>query len=97
MAVAQFNLGVLYYEGQGVKQSFEAAREWWMKAAEQGNEDAINNLQVLDKYEGRTTPSFIPKPLECASCYRPHDPPEHKLRPCNGCHRVYYCGKEYVK
>ena len=94
MAVAQFNLGVLYYEGQGVKQSFEAARERWMKSAEQGDEDAITNLQVLDKEEGRTTPSFIPKPLECASCYRPHDPPEHKLRPCNGCHRVYYCGKE---
>jgi len=93
-ADAQHNLGVLYYNGQGVEQSNEKARAWWMKAAEQGNEGAIKNLEELDEFEGRTTPSFVPKPFECASCYRPHDPSEHKLRPCNGCHRVYYCGKE---
>ena len=93
-ADAQFNLGVFYSNGQGVEQSDEKAREWWMKAAEQGEEDAIKALQDLDEEEGRTTPSFIPKPFECASCYRPHDPSEHKLRPCNRCHRVYYCGRE---
>ena len=93
-ASAQLNLGALYYYGQGVEQSYETARTWWMKAAEQGNENAIKNLQFLDTMEGRTTPSFIPKPFECASCYRPHDPSEHKLRPCNRCHRVYYCGRE---
>ena len=93
-ASAQLNLGGLYYNGQGVEQSNETACPWFMKAAEQGNEGAIRNLQILDKEEGRTTPSFIPKPLECATCYRPHDPPEHKLRPCKRCHRVYYCGKE---
>ena len=92
-AQAQYNLGLLYYNGQGVEQSFERARELWLKSAEQGQESAINNLQVLDKTEGRTTPSFIPKPIECAECYRPHDPPEHKLNACNRCHRVYYCGR----
>jgi TPR repeat protein len=96
-ADAQNNLGALYANGHGVEQSNETAREWWMKAAEQGNETAIKGLQELDEAEGRTTPSFIPKPFECASCYRPHDPSEHKLRPCNGCHRVYYCGKECQK
>ena len=65
-----------------------------MKSAEQGEEGAIKHLQQLDKKEGRTTPSFIPKPFECASCYRPHDPPEHKLRPCQRCHRVSYCGRD---
>jgi len=94
MAEAQFNLGALYANGQGVEQSYESAREWFMKSAEQGVENAIGALQILDKKEGRTTPSFTPKPFECASCYRPHDPSENKLRPCNGCHRVYYCGKE---
>ena len=94
LASAQYNLGAVYCNGQGVEQSNETAREWLMKAAEQGEESAINGLQIFDKAEGRTTPSFIPKPIECASCYRPHDPSEHKLRPCNGCHRVYYCGKE---
>ena len=89
-----YNLGNRYVTGQGVEQSYETAREWMMKSAAQGNEGAIECLQFLDKREGRTTPSFIPKPFECATCYRPHDPPEHKLRPCKRCHRVYYCGKE---
>jgi len=93
-AHAQFNLGCLYSNGQGVEQSYETARGWWMKAAEQGVEQAIKALQQQDEFEGRTTPSFIPKPFECATCYRPHDPSEHKLRPCNRCHRVYYCGRE---
>jgi len=93
-AEAQCNLGVLYVTGEGVEQSNERARELWMKSAEQGEESAIKCLQQLDKMEGRTTPSFVPKPLECASCHRPHDPTEHKLNACNGCHRVYYCGRE---
>jgi len=93
-ANAQNNLGALYANGLGVEQSFETAREWWVKAAEQGEESAIKGLQDLDKHEGRTTPSFTPKPFECASCFRPHDPPEYKLRPCKRCHRVYYCGRE---
>ena len=93
-AKAQYDLGRSYVTGEGVEQSYETAREWWMKSAEQGEESAIKNLQVLDEQEERTTPSFIPKPIECATCYRPHDPSEHKLRPCNGCHRVYYCGKK---
>jgi len=95
IASAQFYLGGLYFKGQGVEQSSETGREWWMKAAEQGEENAIKKLQQLDKIEGRTsTSSFVSKPLECAFCYRPHDPPEHKLNACNRCHRVYYCGKE---
>ena len=93
-ADAQFNLGALYYNGQGVERSDITAREFMMKAAEQGHGNAIKMLQDLDKDEGRTTPSFTPKPFECATCFRPHDSSEHKLRPCNGCHRVYYCGKE---
>ena len=94
MAGAQLNLGALYANGQGVEQSIETARVWFMKSTEQGEEEAIKGLQQLDEIEGRTTPSFIPTPIECASCYRPHDPSEHKLRPCNRCHRVYYCGRE---
>ena len=93
-ANAQCGLGALYVQGQGVEQSIEKARALWLKAAEQGEELAIKSLQQLDEIEGRLTPSFIPKPFECATCYRPHDPSENKLRPCNGFHRVYYCGKE---
>jgi len=96
-ANSQSTLGFLYCSGEGVEQSFETARKWLLKAAEQGQEEAIINLQKLDEAEGRTTPSFVPTPFECASCYRPHDPSENKLRPCNGCHRVFYCGKECQK
>jgi hypothetical protein len=93
-ADAQYYLGMLYIAGDSVQQSNERAREWWVKSAEQGCEPAIANLQKLDKQEKRTTPSFVPKPFECAFCCRPHDPTEHKLRPCKGCHRVFYCGKQ---
>ena len=72
-----------------MEQSNETAREWYMKAAEQGQENAIGALQELDKEKGRTTASFV-----LTSCHRPHDPPEHKLRPCAKCHRAFYCGKE---
>ena len=71
-ASAQYNLGNRYYNGQGVEQSDETARGLFMKAAEQGIEQAIKNLQMLDEHEGKTTPSFIPKPFECASCYTDH-------------------------
>jgi TPR repeat protein len=33
-AEAQFNLGVLYLEGNGVERNAERARTWFMKAAE---------------------------------------------------------------
>jgi len=62
-ASAQNSLGIFYANGRGVERSYETAREWWMKAAEQGHEGAVKGLQILDKQEGRTTPSFIPKPI----------------------------------
>ena len=36
----QYNLGVAYYYGKGVKQSYSKALYWFRKAAEQGNADA---------------------------------------------------------
>jgi TPR repeat protein len=42
--VAQFNLGVLYHNGQGVAQSTPKAVEWLEKSANQGNADAAFNL-----------------------------------------------------
>ena len=35
-AVAQFNLGVLYANGQGVRQDYQEAAKWYRKAVEQG-------------------------------------------------------------
>jgi uncharacterized protein len=47
LAIAQYNLGVLYYSGNGVEQSFEKAFQWTYKAAEQGHVNAMVNLGVL--------------------------------------------------
>ena len=43
-AIAQYNLGELFYLGRGVPQNDQKAREWWQKAAEQGDQDAIDCL-----------------------------------------------------
>ena len=37
----------LYSNGQGVERSYEKAREWFMKSAEQGNENAIKGSKCL--------------------------------------------------
>ena len=44
---AQFNLGVLYANGDGVPQDLAQAAEWYRKAAEQGYSRAIDALQRL--------------------------------------------------
>jgi uncharacterized protein len=50
---AQFNLGQLYRNGQGVPQDHAAAASWYRKAAEQGDANAQVNLGVMhDKGEG---------------------------------------------
>ena len=46
-ASAQFNLGVMYYDGQGVKQDYFKAVEWYQKAAEQGDASAQFNLGFM--------------------------------------------------
>ena len=43
-AQAQSNLGVMYYEGKGVRQDYQKAVEWYTKAANQGDADAQHNL-----------------------------------------------------
>jgi TPR repeat protein len=42
--VAQYNLGVLYENGQGVPKDYARAVEWYRKGAEQGYSEAQNNL-----------------------------------------------------
>lgn len=47
VAVAQFNLGVLYANGEGVPQDYGEALSWYQLAGEQGHSDAQHNLGVL--------------------------------------------------
>jgi TPR repeat protein len=46
-AKAQFNLGVMYADGQGVPQDFKEAMQWYYLAAMQGDADAYHNLGVM--------------------------------------------------
>lgn len=54
-AEAQYNLGMLYYEGHGVRQDYATARHWWERAASQGNAWAQHRLGVLYQ-KGRGVP-----------------------------------------
>lgn len=49
-AQAQFHLGVCYYNGQGVAQSYEKAAEWWRQAAAQEDEFSKRALENLNKW-----------------------------------------------
>lgn len=53
--LAQYNLGILYFTGQGVEQNLEAAFKWTESAARQGHLAAQFNLATL-YYDGQGTP-----------------------------------------
>ena len=61
--LAQFNLALLYYNGQGVKQSFRNALEWAEKAGNQGHATAQYMLGTL-YYNGQGTRSNAAQALE---------------------------------
>ena len=45
--MAQNNLALMYYKGEGVLQDYVEAAKWYRKAAEQGDADAQHNLGVM--------------------------------------------------
>jgi TPR repeat protein len=53
-AIAQYNLGVMYYKGEGVSQSYPLAASWYRLAAWQGDASAQLGLGVLC-YNGQGT------------------------------------------
>ncbi|MCY2935316.1 MAG: tetratricopeptide repeat protein, partial [Planctomycetota bacterium] len=48
-SMAQFNLGLMYYNGRGVPQDNTEAAKWYRKAAEQGHANAQCNLGLMYK------------------------------------------------
>ena len=46
-AHAQSNLGVMYYDGQGVPTSHQESVKWCRKAADQGHGEAQHNLGAM--------------------------------------------------
>ena len=52
VAIAQCQLGLMYYEGKGVPKDIEKSREWFKKAADGGDEQAKKNLRILEQESG---------------------------------------------
>ena len=46
-AGAQYNLGLMYHKGHGVRQDYQKAVEWYTKAANQGIAEAQFNLGLM--------------------------------------------------
>jgi TPR repeat protein len=59
-AAAQYNLGLLYGNGQGVPKDDAQARQWYEKAAAQGRADAQVSMGILYDY-GRGVPQDYKK------------------------------------
>ena len=47
MAQAQYNLGVMYFNGKGVEKDYSNSIKWWNLAADQGNDKAQYILGVM--------------------------------------------------
>jgi TPR repeat protein len=65
-AKAQYNVGMIYANGKGVKKDVPQAMEWYEKAAQQGNASAAynyNNLAAL-YLEGKNIPRNNKKAFE---------------------------------
>ena len=54
-AEAQYNLGLMYYKGQGVPQNYEQAAYLFKKAAKQGHRNAQDKLGGM-YYNGKGVP-----------------------------------------
>ena len=48
-AAAQYNLGLMYANGEGVPKDLVQAHMWWNIAGAKGHEDAKTNLAIAEK------------------------------------------------
>ena len=67
-APAQYNLGVMYTNGQGVPKDSVSAHMWFNVAASNGNKDAVKNRNMLVE---QMTPQQIEKAQEMARNWKP--------------------------
>ena len=59
VAFAQYNLGVMYANGQGVPQNYKTAVKWYRLAAEQGDADAQGNLGASYAFGNGVLKDFV--------------------------------------
>jgi TPR repeat protein len=72
-ARAQFSLGGMYYNGQGVQQDYPEAAKWTRKAAEQGYTPAQADLGVL-YWNGQGVPQDVVLAYMWLSLAAAHEP-----------------------
>lgn len=65
--LAQYRLGMMYYNGQGVPEDEKQSIYWWKKAAAQGYVEAMFQLGSAYLF-GSQTAKFVPDP----TAKRPH-------------------------
>ena len=65
---AQYNLGVMYAEGQGVRQDFVQAHMWFDLAAASGDLSARKNSEII---AAKMTPSQIAEAQRLAREWKP--------------------------
>jgi hypothetical protein len=58
-ADAQYNLGVMYYNGHGVAQDYKEVVKWYSKGAKQGKAKAQYDLGVMYYYGQGVTQDFV--------------------------------------
>ena len=68
-ADAQYNLGFLYDQGEGVTQDYVLAHMWWDLAAARGNENAAINRDDLAAH--KMTPDQITEAQRLAREWKP--------------------------
>ena len=97
MPLAQYNLGVFYYNGQGVQKNERLAFEWFRKSAAQGNASA---MQMLEKaaargnvYAKNELKRLRGQPLEAQS--QSQDQPRRNARTDSGMHFLFDIGVTY--
>ena len=90
-ADAQYNLGYMYRNGQGVPQSDKEAATWFGLAADQGHANAQKGLSMLKAQQAQTSSNAHPaKSSACAHC----GINAPSLKACSRCKITSYCSKE---
>jgi len=77
IALAQNNLGLMYYNGQGIPQDYGEAARWYRLAAEQGNAAAQSNLGSM-YYGGEGVPQDFVQAYMWVSLAASRFPPSAK-------------------
>ena len=56
--VAQYCIGIMYENGDGVEKDYKKAKEWYEKSAKQGNVEALVSLAIMYEEGKGVEPDF---------------------------------------